>query len=59
MLDKNTPEFVVWKLEQLINFGLDGEKISRNELKKHLNTLNIDPFKKNFLRSILKDAQTN
>lgn len=35
-LKKNYPqEYQKWRLLQLINYGLDGEKIDRNLLKKY------------------------
>ncbi|MBI3420806.1 MAG: hypothetical protein HY006_01975 [Candidatus Sungbacteria bacterium] len=48
-LQKDREKFSVWRLEQLINFGLGEEKIDLNELRKYWDTLNIDPFKKKFL----------
>ncbi len=45
--------FAIWRLEQLANFGLNGEKISELELKKHWDILNIDPARKKFLEVIL------
>ncbi len=48
-LKKDPEKFSIWKLEQLINFGLDGEKIDKIELKKYWNLLNLDPLKKKFL----------
>lgn len=34
--DKKSRDYRIWKLEQLINFGLNGEKISEKEVKKYL-----------------------
>ena len=48
-LQKDPEKFSIWKLEQLINFGLDGEKIDKTELKKYWGVLNLDPLKKKFL----------
>ncbi len=48
-LKKDKDKFAVWKLEQLINFGLDGKKLKINELKKYWNIIDIDSFKKKFL----------
>ena len=48
-LRKSKDKFAVWKLEQLINFGLGEEKLKINELKKYWDVLNIDPFKRKFL----------
>ena len=33
--DQNTEQFIVWKLERLINYGLGDEKINENLLKKY------------------------
>ncbi|MEK7555375.1 MAG: hypothetical protein AAB516_00965 [Patescibacteria group bacterium] len=48
-LRKNPEKFSIWRLEQLINFGLGEEKIDINELQKYWDTVNIDPFKRKFL----------
>lgn len=57
--DKNSSEYTTWKLEQLINFGLDGDLIDKQELCAFLPTLTIDPFKRSFLELLLKNAQTD
>jgi len=54
--DKKSPVYIKWKLEQLINFGLDDEKIKRNELKEYLSKLSIDPSKRQYLEYILHNA---
>ncbi len=48
-LQKDQEKFSIWRLEQLINFGLDEEKIDYSELKKYWDAINIDPFKRKFL----------
>lgn len=48
-LSKDKDKFAVWKLEQLINFGLGKEKLKLSELKKYWNVINIDPAKRRFL----------
>lgn len=48
-LQKDTEKFSVWRLEQLINFGLGEEKIDLDELRKYWDVINIDPFKRKFL----------
>jgi len=48
-LQKDKGAFSVWRLEQLINFGLGGEKIDLGELRRYWKILNIDPFKRKFL----------
>ncbi len=52
-LKKNPEKYKIWKLEQQVNFGLDNEKISKKDLKKHWNNINIDPARKKFLHLIL------
>lgn len=52
-LKKNNNKFIIWKLEQLINFGLGGEKIKLNELKKYWDIITIDPSKRKFLSLFL------
>ncbi len=54
-LAKNKDKFTIWKLEQLINFGLNGELLSRLELKKFLPVLDIDPQKKKYLQFLLSE----
>ena len=52
-LSKYPKKYTLWKLEQLINFGLGKEKLSRIQLKKHLSKLNIDPQKRKYLKFLL------
>lgn len=52
-LKKNKEEYAVWKLEQMINFGLNGEKINSRDLKKLWNKLQLDPARKRFLQLLL------
>lgn len=52
-LKKNPEAYGKWHLEQMINFGLGDEKISRSLLKKHWKYLTIDPSKKNYLEFLL------
>jgi len=53
VLKKYPHKYLLWKLEQLINFGLGKEKIKRSELKKNLHRLRIDPMKKSYLKFLL------
>lgn len=52
-LKKNKKQYIKWKLEQLINYGLNNEKIDKEVLKKYLEDLHIDPDKKTFLKYLL------
>ncbi len=52
-LSKYPQKYAVWKLEQLINFGLNGQKLKSTELKKYFNKLTIDPQKRKYLTFLL------
>ncbi len=43
----------IWHLEQLINYGLDGEKLERKELLRYFGKLTIDPQKRKYLKFLL------
>lgn len=47
-LKKNKEAYEKFKLEQLINYGLDGEKLSIKALKKYLPELHLDKKKREF-----------
>lgn len=53
-LRNNKDEFAIWKLEQLVNFGLGKKKIKKSELKKYWHIIDIDPFKRKFLSLFIK-----
>lgn len=48
-LKKNPEKYAIWKLEQSVNFGLNGEKLKVDELKKYWNKLSLDPQRKKLL----------
>ena len=51
---KKTGEpYIIWKLEQMINFGLNGERLDKKLLKKFWEKLRLDPDKKRFLNMLL------
>lgn len=52
-LAKHKEEHTVWKLEQQINFGLNGEKINKKKLVKNWPKLDIDPNKKAYLHFLI------
>ncbi len=52
-LKKDKRQYAVWRLEQTVNFGLDGKKINRAEIKKYWKILNLDRNKKNYLKMML------
>jgi hypothetical protein len=53
-LRKDKDKFTIWKLEQLVNFGLGKKKIKKSELKKHWKVINIDLAKRKFLSLFVK-----
>lgn len=57
-LAKYPEKYAIWKLEQLINYGLDGEKLKQSELKRYWNQLNIDPLYKKYLHFLLWSKQS-
>lgn len=53
---KEDPEnYKLWRLTQLINYGTDGEKLSRKELKKAWPKIKdeIDPYKRRLFEYLL------
>jgi hypothetical protein len=52
-LKKNKRAYAIWRLEQLINFGLAGQKLNKKQLKKYWPFLHLDPAKKDYLTMLL------
>ncbi len=52
-LQKDPEKHAVWRLEQLLNFGLNNEKISEVELRRYWPQLEIDPARRRFLELLL------
>lgn len=52
-LKKDPKRFAIWRLEQLINFGTDGEKISEEDLRRYWDELTLDQAKRQFLGFLL------
>ncbi len=46
-------EYEKWRLEQMINFGLNGEKISEVQLRKYWDKLHLEPSRKRYLELVL------
>ena len=51
--DKKSESYIIWQLQQLINFGLNGEKLDLYQVKKYWQKLDLDPQRKKFLKLIL------
>ena len=51
---KADPEgYEKWRLEQMINWGLGGEKLDEAKLRKYWDSLFLDPNKRNYLAFLL------
>ncbi|OGK37710.1 hypothetical protein A3F03_03075 [Candidatus Roizmanbacteria bacterium RIFCSPHIGHO2_12_FULL_41_11] len=57
-LKKHPEQYTIWRLEQLINYGLDGEKLKKNLLRKYWSKLRIDPHYKKYLSFLLWSNQS-
>ncbi len=56
---KEDPEgYQIWRLEQMINYGLGGEKLDANKLKKYLDKLDIDQSSREYLEFLLWPTQS-
>ena len=52
-LKKTPQEYQRWRLEQMINFGLGGQKIRKKLLKKYWQKVEIDFKKREYLKFLL------
>ncbi len=52
-LKKDKKQYAIWRLEQMVNFGLNKEKIRKGELKKYWSRLRLDSQKKKYLEFLL------
>ena len=59
ILAQNPEQEKIWRLEQLVNFGLGEEKLSRQDLIKYLPKLHLDPQKKKGLEFLLQNYDKN
>lgn len=56
-LKKDKKQHTIWRLEQMVNFGLDGKKLNEQKLKENWPKLRLDPKKKSFLSFLLWPAK--
>jgi len=52
-LNKKPKYALLWKIEQTINFGLNGEKLDKKLVRRFWNKIHIDPARRKFLRLLL------
>lgn len=57
-LKKYPEQYTIWKLEQMVNWGLGGEKLDKNDLKIYWDRLFLDPVKKKYLTFLLWQSKT-
>lgn len=50
---KNEENKEIWRLEQLVNFGLNGGKIDKKKLRLYWDRLALDPHRRKFLALVL------
>lgn len=52
---KNPKEYKLWRLTQLINYGLDGEKLDKKEVKKAWPEIKerLDPYAKRLIEYLI------
>lgn len=55
-LKKYPQKYTLWRLEQLINFGLGGERLKLTELKRYFSHLKIDSQKRKYLKFLLSSS---
>lgn len=53
LLKRDPEKYIIWRIEQMVNFGLGGKKIKAAELKKYWSRLTIDPSRRKFLDLLL------
>lgn len=52
-LKKDPERYAKWRLEQLINFGLGGERLEESLVRKYWSVLRLDEARKRFLSILL------
>ncbi|MEK7535974.1 MAG: hypothetical protein AAB590_03100 [Patescibacteria group bacterium] len=52
-LAQNPTKMAIWELEQMVNFGLQGKKINVEKLRTYWNDLKLDPYRRNYLASLI------
>lgn len=59
ILKKDKRGYAIWKLEQMVNFGLNNERIDERTLRRYLPEMNIDPFRRKFFELILNEKRNS
>lgn len=56
-LKKDKEKYAIWKIEQMVNFGLGGKKIKEEEFQKYWRKINADPNRLKFLKLLIKESK--
>lgn len=59
MIKKDKEKYAVWRLEQMINFGLNGEKLNETEVRKYRSKLQLDPSRAKFIDFLLHENHSH
>lgn len=54
-LKKDPEKYAIWRLEQMVNFGLGGKKIRETDLRKYWDRIDIDASRRKFLAVLLHE----
>lgn len=57
-LKTNNQFYTIWKLNQLINFGLNGERLDLKLVKKNWSKLSLDPKRQRYLQELIWQKQS-
>jgi len=59
-LQKHPKQYMLWRLEQLLSYGLDCEKIDKQNVKDNWGYLKtrLDPQRRNFIEYLLWHKQS-
>ena len=52
-LKKNPEKYAIWRLEQMVNFGIGSSKIKEADLKRYWDRIEIDESRRKFLAILL------
>lgn len=55
--DTNSERYLIWRLEQMINFGLGKEKLETSQLRKYWEKISIDSARREFLSLLLNESR--
>jgi hypothetical protein len=58
-IKENKENYAIWKLQQMVNFGLGDKKINLKDLKKYWDKLEMDPHRRKYLELIVYGQRNN